>query len=542
MSSKNLSFCRLLVFCFVVIGVTVTPLSTFAEELTGSSIGSLSTSNSAEDVSCTDSLVHIVTNLGCANGFCLKQKDGSLVILTCYRGIAGAPSAEVLLAKSSSFSVKTCLAYDEGKDLLILPVPDGQPLKSLQLASEDRENRTVTSYSTLSGGQGALLQNLHFKEESGKVKEVSSDELWTQINTNLETDDECKRLGLSPSVRWLSSDILVQKENRGNPLIDFTGRVVGVNSWSRINDKLEMNQAIPPSEIRPLLDKVTTNTPLAKLETFPVIRAGSKYVKSVEWLPGSKVLSSRSRRGTSPPSKPGHAVLSRASKSADRQCVKFYSGKSMPLDSMCNWDSRLETFKEYEGPFFGEGLNRSGKIEGMAGGTLETAENLRFLGNYQNGLRDGTFHVWQKRTIPVIQCRYDEGKLEESYYLQSVKRQGKQAVACLFAAEYQGGKLQRIHHFSEDGNHVLASYDSPEAMKTSPDVFKQWESMEAIDLNLNAAEHALKKEAEKVVDAAKRAKSAVLNQAKRKAMSQRQRARQATEESNIRQLKKWSGW
>lgn len=156
------------------------------------------------DFSCSESLVHIVTDLGEANGFCLKLKDESQVIVTCYRGIAGATSAKVLLAKDSCFSVDACLAYDAGKDLLILPIPDGQPLTGLQLASKDRENRNVTSYATLVGGKGRVLRQLQFKEESGKVNTLASDDLWAKINSSLEVVDECSRLGLTPSVRWLS--------------------------------------------------------------------------------------------------------------------------------------------------------------------------------------------------------------------------------------------------------------------------------------------------------------------------------------------------
>jgi hypothetical protein len=558
MKSNRLQITACFLLVSIIYNFSIEPQTVIAQDVKSqtfeTAVDPLDSLQEKANSSLANSLVHIETELGGANGFCLRKKDGSKVIVTCYRGIAGAKSAKVLLAKGDSFSVDKCLAYDAGKDLLILEVPNDQPLKALSLVSEDKENRAVTSHLTHTRGSAALFGKLQFSSEKGKVQKLSTNNFWKKINDGLNSKaspkakDECKQLALSPKVKWLLTDICVRKENRGNPLIDFSGCVIGMNSWSKIEGKFESNQSLLPSEIKTLLEEAPSKISLSKLEAFPVILAGSKYVSSVKWLPTRKLQSisptSRNTAKTNYMRSRSSSMLQKGAdvekpKFADRHNIKFYSGAEVTLNCSQEWNAMLDVFDNYEKAFFGARLNRNGKIEGLAGGTLARADNLCFLGFYKNGMREGAFYVWQKDNIPVMQFQFSEDE-RNGYccYLHEIEHKDDKAVACLFAVEYQKGVMKRIHHFSNNGDEVLASYDSVDAMKASPNTLKQWESLTSIEKDLKSAEFALKRQARKVVESAKKSKAAAVNLGKREATINRINSRRNLNQQKMKDVQK----
>jgi S1-C subfamily serine protease len=163
------------------------------------------------------SVVQIETTRGgIGSGFVL---DKSGLIATCYHCIEGADGATALFANGQRLKVLGTVAVAPHRDIAILAVEPSDSFLPLALASKKpKKGEPIVAMGSPGG--------LSFSECAGSVSSL-------RTVADLSTIDNYVKVlsPLAPTVSLVQVNAPIMPGNSGGPVVDFSGNVIGINSF-----------------------------------------------------------------------------------------------------------------------------------------------------------------------------------------------------------------------------------------------------------------------------------------------------------------------
>ncbi|MBX7165527.1 MAG: trypsin-like peptidase domain-containing protein [Pirellulales bacterium] len=131
---------------------------------------------------------------------------------------------KVLLVGGSVYSATGFVAASAEHDLAVLHVPDLPPdLARLELASDVEKGERVAAFGSPQGLIASVSDGVVSSVRTGH--EIAASGL-------LETAEIYTAAGYALDARWIHSTATIDHGNSGGPLVNYRGRVVGVNTWA----------------------------------------------------------------------------------------------------------------------------------------------------------------------------------------------------------------------------------------------------------------------------------------------------------------------
>lgn len=185
------------------------------------------------------------------SGFVL---DDSGIVVTNHHVVDGATSAKALFADDTSVRVIGVLATDTKRDIAFVQIqqPKAKRLTSLKLRKAlPEKGQAVISF----GAPKSLSFTISEGIISGPLR--STEEL-SELIGDL-TDFSKSRRG-----KWIQTTAPISHGNSGGPLVDLSGRVVGMNTW-HVPEGQNLNFAISAADIADVFEDAR----VAKPKPFP---------------------------------------------------------------------------------------------------------------------------------------------------------------------------------------------------------------------------------------------------------------------------------
>jgi S1-C subfamily serine protease len=194
---------------------------------------------------------------GIGSGFFIDDK-GTLV--TNYHVIRYASEAEVMFDDRTSAPIRGYLWVEPKKDLAVL-----------QLGAITRKTQPLPIANVLpEKGAGVLAmgapRGFSFTPSEGIVSAVRSGHELREIFMDTMGFDVFRLLGFETNSQWIQTTAPISPGNSGGPLVDKTGKLVGVNTWTR-PDGQNLNFAISSLDVKIIADKSRSESlkPLSEL-------------------------------------------------------------------------------------------------------------------------------------------------------------------------------------------------------------------------------------------------------------------------------------
>ena len=182
-------------------------------------------------------LVHIESDLGVGSGVII---DSTGIILTNYHVIAGAKKCIVKLKAGGQYEVKGAVAIDEGRDMVLLAAKELERAEAIQIAGKlPRKGARVASFGS--------PQGLAFAAAEGIVAEIWAGKALSKI-----VGRNFQEMGYDPNSLWVQSTAPIANGSSGGPLVDMTGELVGLNTFS-FKQSQSLNFAISTVTVARLL-------------------------------------------------------------------------------------------------------------------------------------------------------------------------------------------------------------------------------------------------------------------------------------------------
>ncbi|MEM9586615.1 MAG: trypsin-like peptidase domain-containing protein [Planctomycetota bacterium] len=213
------------------------------------------------------------------SGFAVDN-DGTIV--TNYHVIEGAKSVTVKNPNSQRTRAIGFVAIDERRDLAVLKVePSRLAVQPLPLADQlPRKGSPVAAFGSPLG--------LDFTAAEGVVSAIR--DTASLKESILGSVDASEMPGQGIDMTWLQTTAAISGGNSGGPLVDFNGRLVGVNTWT-IQLGQSLNFAISVDEVRDILRK--RSSAIQAWSQLPPVRSTSRQRRSGPSL-GSETLQTSS--------------------------------------------------------------------------------------------------------------------------------------------------------------------------------------------------------------------------------------------------------
>lgn len=188
------------------------------------------------------SIVQITTNVSLGSGFVI---DKSGLIVTNYHVIHGATRATVKFSNGLSAEIEGWVAVDKGQDLAILRTKTKRKLKlqAISIRSElPRQGERVIAFGSPRG--------FEFTVSEGIVSAIrTGEEVWEVLGKAYSA------MGFDLEATWVQTTAAISSGNSGGPLVAMDGKVVGVNTWCRL-DGQNLNFAIHAGAITKLMQNM----------------------------------------------------------------------------------------------------------------------------------------------------------------------------------------------------------------------------------------------------------------------------------------------
>jgi S1-C subfamily serine protease len=223
-------------------------------------------------------LVHIFLDKNRkALGFLVAAPDKTqAIVITNFLTLTGTKSIEIRNTEGSNVEVEGLLSYNEHQDLALILVkaPDSRKVKLLELADKDpKEGATVYAI-----GEPTSHEGLIDWSAAGKVLKLASGGDVEAIS----------------GTRWIRTEPIISDANRGGPLLNNDGKVVGLCT-SPGRPGRGPHLSVPVSEISKLLSQEN----LGVSNLYPTTKGGFTWPESKpkkpEIFPLSIVQASASR-------------------------------------------------------------------------------------------------------------------------------------------------------------------------------------------------------------------------------------------------------
>ena len=184
---------------------------------------------------------------GIGSGFAVDDEG---LIVTNYHVIRGATAMTVRNANGQTVAVEGYLWFDPQRDLALLRVPvDRIELKSLPIAAGlPKVGSPVASFGSPLG--------FDFTAAEGVVSGIRDRYSLKQSLAGLGMKD-ADLPGGNTDMKWIQTTAAISGGNSGGPLVDFQGRLVGVNTWT-IPSGQNLNFAVAAGEVASAISTVGT--------------------------------------------------------------------------------------------------------------------------------------------------------------------------------------------------------------------------------------------------------------------------------------------
>ncbi len=203
------------------------------------------------------SVVTIDTDTGFGSGFFVDEAG---TVITNLHVMAGAKSARLILHDKTALDLTGVLGFSPAHDIAVIRARlNGRRVAPLLLRTALPSAREeVFAYGAPQGLTGSVTNGIVSHTRTGRELSESF--------SNLSGQDPYSKAGYAPDAVWIQTTAPISGGNSGGPLVDSSGRVVGVNTWSW-RDGQNLNFAIAATELPRLL--AAWSTPPQPLSVLP---------------------------------------------------------------------------------------------------------------------------------------------------------------------------------------------------------------------------------------------------------------------------------
>ncbi|NQT16194.1 MAG: trypsin-like peptidase domain-containing protein [Planctomycetes bacterium] len=440
-------------------------------------------------------------------GFVLGDEG---LIVTSYRTIQGATGAAAFFDDGSRVDLAAYVAVDERKDLALLPIGRSAFAPALFLASKLPD----------AGEEVAALNPPGARPDlncTGRASGVLRGGQPRRRRPGTAGLGPAIPASLDPTATWIQTTATISETNRGGPLINTQGEVVGVNVWTQPGAS-GVNLALAAEEVQQLLLSADGNpSPLASLWD-------RNYAETAAL----------------PPAEPGIRLASGKVFQRDRFQDDRQEAESL-VESWSREDAsviRLNDTKKTS-YYIAYCRHNSGRLSGLAV-TFHDEDTVKMCANYRNGERDGPLRLWDAEGQDLYWCDYSNGQREgicclfkkDELWMISERSPNKVVHMVLLS---EGKQVAQFDDRKQAQSHELAST----ALRVADDIESDIKKCE--DRITSKMAQIIRSRGRKEKLVSKRENAAASTAAKTKSMTGRINQRRAEVGSQMNALRRKSG-
>lgn len=199
------------------------------------------------------------------------------LIVTNFHVVQGAYKIKVSTADGNSTGALGFFVADPLRDLAVIKIkPDALNIKPIELAAQlPRKGAPVAAF-------GAPL-GFSFTATEGVVSSLRKGEDVQKALKDMAGADIYGLLGYSPETEWIQATAAISGGNSGGPLVDMSGRLIGINTWT-VPKAQNLNFACDVNEVQ-----------------YTLAEAESATLKPFKSLPNERIQIAFSGKRTSDP-------------------------------------------------------------------------------------------------------------------------------------------------------------------------------------------------------------------------------------------------
>ncbi len=183
--------------------------------------------------------------------------DSAGLVVTNYHVVQGASSVVLMTRDGQKFTSNGFLHVDPLKDLAVISIPPGSlDISPIPIArSLPRKGQEVAAFGSPMG--------FSFSATQGTVSSIRSGSEIREVLTSLAGIDVYSILGYSAKTNWIQMTAAISGGNSGGPLVNMSGELVGINTFTSPAGQ-NLNFAATFEEVISVLEVAKTS----KLKTF----------------------------------------------------------------------------------------------------------------------------------------------------------------------------------------------------------------------------------------------------------------------------------
>ncbi len=436
------------------------------------------------------SVVRIDTDSGHGSGVIVGE-DG--LVITNYHVIEGARDVSVQLREGKKFAATGYLVIEPTHDLALIKV---KGLPSGRLLSLARDLPQV-------GEKVAAFGNPHgfsFSTSEGIVSAVR-DGKDTQKAVGEAT---YRAMGFAMDATWVQTTAAISGGNSGGPLVNMNSELLGLNTWGDDSGQ-QLNFAISVRDIKQVLAKVTSTTPVQHFNTLPNARS----VASISLTPDDATFQ-----------------------------LKLPTGRVFTFDVFDTRSTRnllasregvagAVVIAHPNGAVFAAAEHQGGVLHGL---TMAQYDNEKPMvrATYANGRRHGILKTYDEAGDPILFSQYFEGRRTGFTALF-----GEQLE---LVAQYKADKLEYLQLMSDAT--PLEGFAGEEAALKHPKAKQLLARLETLDAELKKNEVLFRKQVKEFELDRRRELAAKLAPEKRARAAERSRQRKEANNAAIEAIRR----
>ncbi|MGY8767900.1 MAG: trypsin-like peptidase domain-containing protein [Pirellulales bacterium] len=182
-------------------------------------------------------------------------------ILTNYLMFDGAVSATVHFSDDQSTKVLGFRFVDQGKDLIVLQIDaSAHPLNPLTIANGDpKKGESLLAFGAPLGLNSSPSEGITAGIRSGNETQLAI--------KGLVGDDLYNDYGYNSATQWIQTTASISLANRGGPLVNMRGELVGINTW-QVPSAQNLNFAAHANQVSVMQARLA-GQPLKSLTSLP---------------------------------------------------------------------------------------------------------------------------------------------------------------------------------------------------------------------------------------------------------------------------------
>lgn len=436
------------------------------------------------------SVVRIDTDQSLGSGVIVSDQG---IILTNYHVIDDAREVKVLTRDGKSYPAEGYLVIEPTHDLAAIKVKGLPPGRAIRLAANlPQVGEKVAAFGNPRGFSFSTSEGIVAALRNGKEAQQG-------IGQTIY-----RALGYSLDANWIQTTAAISHGNSGGPLVTMKSELVGLNTWGD-PDGQQLNFAISLVDIKAVLAKITSTTPVQHFNTLPQGRSiashpvspddGSFHLK----LPTGRVFTFEVFN-----------TRSTGNQLASREGVKGGVVITHP-----------------NGAVFAAAEHQGGVLHGL---TLAQYDNQKPMvhATYMNGRRHGILKTFDEAGEPVLCSQYIDGRRTGFTILFGEELE--------FIAQYKADKLEYLQLMADLT--PLEGFASEEAALKHPEAKQLLARLDTLDGELKKNEIQFRKQVREFELDRRREMAAKLAPEKRARAAERARQRKEANNAAIEAIRR----